>query len=72
MLDMMNYKKVGGALLLGVNTIAVKAHGNSDEESFLASMMVAYNLIKNGVVEKIKKNFLLITILNIGQILDSQ
>lgn len=56
MLDTMNYKKVGGALLLGVNTIAVKAHGNSDEESFLASMMVAYNLIKNGVVEKIKKN----------------
>lgn len=56
MLDTMNYKKVGGALLLGVNTIAVKAHGNSDADSFCASLMVAYNLIKNGVVDKIKKN----------------
>lgn len=56
MLSMMDYKKVGGALLLGVNTIPVKAHGNSDAESFCASMMVAYNLIKSGVVDKIKKN----------------
>lgn len=56
MLEKMDYKKVGGALLLGVNTVAVKAHGNADVDSFCASMMVAYNLIKNGVVNKIKEN----------------
>ena len=56
MLETMDYKKVGGALLLGVNTVAVKAHGNADPDSFCASMMVAYNLIKNGVVNKIKEN----------------
>ena len=56
MLDTMNYKKVGGALLLGVNTIAVKSHGNSDVETFHSAMIIAYNLIKSGVVNNIKKN----------------
>ncbi len=52
----MDYKKVGGALLLGVNTIAVKAHGNSTGDSFCASMKIAYRLAKNGVVDRIKEN----------------
>ena len=54
--EKMDYKKVGGALLLGVNTIAVKAHGNSTDDSFYHSMMIAYRLAKGGVVEKIKEN----------------
>ena len=54
--EKMDYKKVGGALLLGVNTIAVKAHGNSTPDSFCASMMIAYRLAKNGVVDRIKEN----------------
>ncbi len=54
--DKMDYKKVGGAFLVGVNTIPVKAHGNTDEESFFYSMMIAYNLAKKNIVQEIKNN----------------
>ena len=56
MLDKMDYKKVGGALLLGVNAISVKAHGNSNEDSFYHSIMIAYTLAKGQVVEQIKES----------------
>lgn len=52
----MDYKKVGGALLLGVNAVAVKAHGNSTEESFFYSMNLCYDLIKDDVLTKIKES----------------
>ncbi len=55
MLSTMDYKKVGGALLLGVNTVAVKAHGNSDEKSFASAMDIAYKLAKNKIVDQIKE-----------------
>lgn len=54
--DTMDYKKVGGALLLGVNTVAVKAHGNSTPDSFYHSIMIAYTLAKNEVVQNIKES----------------
>ena len=56
MLEIMNYKRVGGALLVGVNKVAVKAHGNADEESFYGSINVAYTSAKTRSVEKIKEN----------------
>ena len=56
MLETMNYKRVGGALLIGVNKVAVKAHGNADEESFYGSLNVAYTSAKKHAVEKIKEN----------------
>ncbi len=43
-------------MLLGVNTVAVKAHGNSDQRSFYNSIKIAYTLAKNKVVEQIKEN----------------
>ena len=56
MLATMDYKRVGGALLVGVNTVAVKAHGNSDPDSFCAAINVMYELCKNKIVDKIKEN----------------
>lgn len=56
MLDKMNYKRVGGALLVGVNTVAVKAHGNADVESFYGSLNVAYQAAKKNLINKIKEN----------------
>ena len=32
--DTLDYKSTGGAMLLGVNGVVVKAHGNSDAYSF--------------------------------------
>lgn len=54
MIQKMDYKNVGGALLLGVNAIVIKSHGSSEAKSFLSSMESAYNLAKENMIEKIK------------------
>ncbi len=53
----MNAKKVGGAMLLGVNAVAVKAHGNSDAEAFYYAILLAYKLAKANICGEIKKGF---------------
>lgn len=58
MKDALNPKKTGGALLIGVNGVVVKAHGNSDAEAFYSAMELAYNLAKNGIVGQIKEGIL--------------
>jgi len=55
--DTMNPKTVGGALLEGVNAVAVKGHGNSDAEAFYHAIDLAYRLAKNHIVDEIKKGF---------------
>jgi glycerol-3-phosphate acyltransferase PlsX len=52
--DTFNYKSVGGAMLLGVKGVVVKAHGNSDVESCIGAFNVAYKLVKNKVNESIE------------------
>ncbi|MGP1414211.1 MAG: phosphate acyltransferase PlsX [Bacillales bacterium] len=51
----MDYKNVGGALLVGVNGVVIKAHGNSDEQSFLSSLKIAENLVKADIINKFKE-----------------
>ena len=51
----MNYKQYGGAMLVGVNKVVVKAHGSSDELAFYNALKVCYNLIKKDVVNKMKE-----------------
>ena len=55
MVETMDYKTTGGAMLLGVNGVVVKAHGGSDTTSFYHALKVAYTLAKNDVVNKIKE-----------------
>ena len=55
MSETMDYKSIGGALLLGINGVAVKGHGNSDAYSFYHAIRVAYQLASQNIVEKIKK-----------------
>ena len=55
--DTMNTKKVGGAMLLGVNGLVVKAHGNSDPEAFESAMEVAAKLTDAKMIEKIAAGF---------------
>lgn len=54
---LMDPKNVGGAMLLGINGIAVKAHGNSDAESFYSAMEVEYRMIEANIVPDIAKAF---------------
>ena len=55
--DTMNPKKVGGAMLAGVNGLVVKAHGNSDPESFVSAMEVASRLVDAKMIEKMAAGF---------------
>lgn len=56
MRDRMDYKKVGGAMLLGINGVVVKAHGNSDVLTFFSALEVAYKMAANKMVEHIKES----------------
>lgn len=58
MLETMDYKSTGGAMLLGVNGVVVKAHGSSDGYSVSCALNVANKLIENDLVNKIKVGIL--------------
>ena len=51
----MDYKRYGGAILLGVDGIVVKAHGNSDDYALYHAIEVADNMVKADIVNDIKK-----------------
>ncbi|MBE5741406.1 MAG: phosphate acyltransferase PlsX [Clostridiales bacterium] len=50
-----DYKKVGGAPLLGVTKIVLKCHGNSKADSIATTIEQAYTLGKNKLIEKVSK-----------------
>ncbi len=50
-----DYKKVGGAPLLGVSKIVLKCHGNSKADSIATTIEQAYTLAKNNMIEKVSK-----------------
>ena len=55
MKETMNYKKYGGAILLGVNGIAVKGHGSSDAYSFYNAIRVTYEAIQKECIKHMKE-----------------
>lgn len=50
----MNYKEYGGALLLGLNSGVMKAHGSSDAQAICAAIGTARTFIEQGVVAEIR------------------
>lgn len=48
-----NHKKYNGAMLVGLNGISVKSHGNADKISFSYAIKNTLNLIKNKINENI-------------------
>ena len=54
--ETMDYKSTGGAMLLGINGVVVKAHGNSDAYSFKNALRVAHLMVEFDVVNKIKES----------------
>jgi phosphate acyltransferase len=57
MKEALDPKKTGGALLLGINGVVVKAHGNSTPEAFKNAMELAYRLSEAKVVDALKEGF---------------
>lgn len=55
MTETMDYKSTGGAMLLGVNGVVVKVHGNADSYSFYCAIRVAKKLATCNFVNKIKE-----------------
>lgn len=56
-MGIIDYQRYGGALLMGVNGIAIKAHGSSNAFSFMNALELAYTMIKDDVLNTIKKEF---------------
>ena len=52
--EKMDPRKVNGAVFLGLNGIVVKSHGGTDAEGFAAAVEVAYDMARNGLLEKIE------------------
>ncbi len=48
-----DYKEIGGAPLLGLNKLVVKAHGNSDARAFKGAIKQCYNFAKKDITGKI-------------------
>lgn len=55
--ETMDYKKTGGAILLGINGVAVKTHGNSNAYFFYYSLDLVFRMVKSGIVQKIGESF---------------
>src|SRR5574344_1432759 len=55
MKNKMDYKNVGGAMLVGIDGVVIKAHGNSDDKTFLSALNVAYLLCEKEFVKKFKE-----------------
>ena len=51
--ERMSTKKVGGAMLFGLSKVVVKAHGNSDPESYFNAIRLAKEMIENDVINKV-------------------
>lgn len=51
----MDYRRFGGAILLGVDGICVKAHGNSNEYAFYQAIGVCKTMVECDIVNEIKK-----------------
>lgn len=50
-------RKHGGALLLGLNGVVIKAHGNADAIAISNAIKVAYQMAVNGTNQKVMEGF---------------
>ena len=55
--NVMDYKRYGGALFLGVKKPVVKAHGSSDEKLFEYTIIQAEKFVENKAVDKMIEAF---------------
>lgn len=52
--ERMDVRKINGGVFLGLNGIVVKSHGGTDDEGFAAAIEVGYDMVRNGLLEKIR------------------
>ena len=54
--EKLDYKKIGGAPVIGVKKPVFKAHGNSDAEAFKSALKLAKSSVESNFVEKLENN----------------
>lgn len=54
MSETMDYKSTGGAMLLGINGVVVKAHGNSNAYAFECALNVAKRMVESQIIDSIR------------------
>mgnify|MGYP000962459973 CR=1 FL=1 len=52
----MDYSEFGGAPLLGVNGVVIKAHGSSDAAAIRGAIRQAIRAVESGFCEEIRAN----------------
>tara|TARA_Y100001954_G_scaffold30451_1_gene28045 strand:- start:322 stop:528 length:207 start_codon:yes stop_codon:yes gene_type:complete len=56
MKDRVDPRKYNGAVLLGLNGIVVKSHGNTDSIGFSNAVKVGYEMVSGNFIEDLKRN----------------
>ena len=51
----LDYNDYGGAVLVGLQKIVIKAHGSSKAKSIAAAIMQAYTLHQKGIIGEVTK-----------------
>lgn len=54
--EKMDPRKVNGGVFLGLNGIVIKSHGGTDAEGFAAAIEVGYDMVRNGLTQKIEND----------------
>ncbi|MFD1694634.1 phosphate acyltransferase PlsX [Roseibium aestuarii] len=49
-------RKVNGGVFLGLNGIVIKSHGGTDAEGYAAAIDLAYDMVKNQLLDKISQD----------------
>ncbi len=52
--EKMDVRKANGGVFLGMNGIVVKSHGGADDEGFAAAIELGYDMVRNGLLQKIR------------------
>lgn len=52
--EKMDPRKVNGGVFLGLNGLVIKSHGGTDDEGYAAAIKVGYDMVRNGLFEKIE------------------
>ena len=50
----MDVRKANGGVFLGLNGIVVKSHGGADDEGFASAIELAYDMIRNRLLDRIE------------------
>ncbi len=52
--EKMDVRKANGGVFLGLNGVVVKSHGGTDDEGFAAAIELAYDMVRNRLLDRIE------------------